>query len=190
VVLAAGLSRRMGEANKLLLEVEGGPMVARCVDAVLGSAARPVVVVTGHEQARVRAALAGRELIFVHNPEPAQGLATSLRTGIAALGDELAGAVVCLGDMPWVHAGQIEALLAAFAASDERSICVPTFDGKRGNPVLWPARYFAEIRALTGDSGARSLLAAHADEVCYVPVSNPGVTLDVDTPLDTKRGPA
>ena len=185
VVLAAGLSRRMGDVNKLLLEVEGAPMIARCVDAVLGSAARPVVVVTGHEAARVRTALADRELTFVHNAEPAQGLASSLRAGIAGLADELAGAVVCLGDMPWVRASHIDALIAAFAASGERAICVPTFDEQRGNPVLWPARYFDEIRALSGDCGARSLLAAHADEVCYVPVSDPGVTLDVDTPLDT-----
>jgi molybdenum cofactor cytidylyltransferase len=188
VVLAAGLSRRMGAVNKLLLEVAGAPMIARCVDAVLGSAARPVVVVTGHEPARVRAALAGRELSFVHNSDPAQGLASSLRAGIAALGDELDGAVVCLGDMPWVRPEHVEALIAAFSASGERAICVPTFDEKRGNPVLWPARYFAEIRALTGDRGACSLLASYADQVCYVPVSDPGVTLDVDTPDDWKKG--
>lgn len=190
VVLAAGLSRRMGAVNKLLLEVDGAPMVARCVDAVLASVARPVVVVTGHEQARVRAALAGRELSFVHNPEPAQGLATSLRCGIAALGDELDGAVVCLGDMPWVSAEHIDALIEAFATSGERAICVPTFEQTRGNPVLWPARYFAEVRALTGDRGARSLLAIYADDVCEVPVSDPGVTRDVDTSVDTQRGRA
>ena len=178
----------MGAPNKLLLEVEGAPMVARCVDAVLASAARPVVVVTGYEQARVRAALAGREVIFVHNPEPTDGLATSLRTGIAALGAELDGALVCLGDMPWVRADHIDALIAAFDTSAERPICVPTFDETRGNPVLWPARYFAEIRALTGDRGARSLLATYADEVCYVPVSDPGVALGVDTPEDWKKG--
>jgi len=195
LVLAAGLSRRMGEANKMLAEVEGAPMIARCVDAVLASPARPVVVVTGHEAARVRGALAGRELVFAHNPEPAAGLSASLRTGIAALGDEVAGALVCLGDMPWVRPEHIEALIAAFEASGGRSICVPTFDGRRGNPVLWPARHFAEIAALCGDRGARSLLDAHADEVCYVPVADAGVTLDVDTPdalakrLDPKEGP-
>ncbi len=182
VVLAAGLSRRMGAANKLLAEIDGAPLVARCVDVVLASAARPVVVVTGHDAPRVRAALAGREVIFVENPEPAAGLAASLRTGVTALGAPLDGALICLGDMPWVRSDHIAALIAAFAASAERPICVPTHDGKRGNPVLWPARHFAAIAALTGDRGARSLLDAHADEVCYVPVADPGVTLDVDTP--------
>jgi molybdenum cofactor cytidylyltransferase len=182
VVLAAGLSRRMGAANKLLAEVEGAPMIARCVDAVLASPARPVVVVTGHEAARVRRALAGRALSFAHNPEPEAGLSASLRTGIAALGDEVDGALVCLGDMPWVRPEHIGALIAAFEASGGRTICVPVFEGRRGNPVLWPARHFAEIAALEGDRGARALLDAHADEVCYVPVADAGVTLDVDTP--------
>jgi molybdenum cofactor cytidylyltransferase len=172
----------MGGANKLLAEIGGAPMVARCVDAALASAARPVVVVTGHDAAAVRAALAGREVAFAHNPEPEAGQSASLRAGIAALGDEVDGALVCLADMPWVRAEHIEALLAAFEASGGRAICVPTFDGARGNPVLWPARHFGEIGALRGDAGARTLLDAHADAVCYVPVSDAGVTLDVDTP--------
>ena len=190
VVLAAGLSRRMGSTNKLLAEVEGAPLVARCVDAALASSARPVVVVIGHEAARVRAALAGREVAFVHNPDPGAGLSSSLRLGIAALGDKVDGAVVCLGDMPWVRAEHIEGLIAAFETSPARPICVPTWDRKRGNPVLWPARHFAEIAALSGDSGARSLLDAYAGEVCTVPVADAGVTLDVDTPDALPRGGA
>jgi molybdenum cofactor cytidylyltransferase len=182
VVLAAGLSRRMGDANKLLAELDGAPVVARTVEAVLASRARPVLVVTGHEAGRVRAALAGRALVFVHNPDYAKGLSTSLRAGVAALDAALDGAVVCLADMPWVRPAHIEALIAAFEASGERPICVPRFGSRRGNPVLWPARHFAAIAALSGDAGARGLLEAHAAEVCEVPVADPGVTLDVDTP--------
>jgi molybdenum cofactor cytidylyltransferase len=184
VLLAAGLSRRMGGANKLLAELDGAPVVARAADAVLASRARPVLVVTGHEADRVRAALAGRALVFAHNPDHADGLSSSLRAGIAALGEGLDGAVVCLADMPWVRPAHIEALIAAFEASRARPICVPSFAGRRGNPVLWPARYFAAIAALKGDAGARVLLGAHAAEVCDVPVADPGVTLDVDTPAE------
>jgi molybdenum cofactor cytidylyltransferase len=182
VLLAAGLSRRMGEANKLLAELDGAPVVARAADAVLASRAHPVWVVTGHEAGRVRAALAGRVLAFVHNPDYAQGLSSSLRAGIAALGGEVDGALVCLADMPWVRPAHFEALIAAFESSDARPICVPRFGGRRGNPVLWPARHFAAIAALRGDAGARTLLAARAAEVCEVPVADPGVTSDVDTP--------
>jgi molybdenum cofactor cytidylyltransferase len=90
--------------------------------------------------------------------------------------------VVCLGDMPFVRAEHVAALLGAFEASGGRAICAPRFDGRRGNPVLWPARCFAEMEALGGDAGARALLDAHAAEVCYVPVADAGVVLDVDTP--------
>ena len=181
VVLAAGLSRRMGE-NKLLLDVDGAPLVARSVDAVLASRARPVVVVTGHEAARVRAALGARTLRFVHNPDYAAGLATSLRAGIAALGADVDGALVCLADMPWVRAQHVDALIAAFAASPERPICAPTFEDERGHPVLWPARHFPALAALSGDVGARALLEVHAHELCHVPVADAGVLRDVDTP--------
>jgi molybdenum cofactor cytidylyltransferase len=182
VVLAAGLSRRMNGANKLLAELGGVPIVARAVDAVLATRARPVVVVTGHDAARVRAALAGRPVGFAHNPDPAAGLSASLRAGIAALGTQVDAAVVCLADMPWVRPAHVEALIDAFEGRAARPICVPSFEGRRGNPVLWPARHFAAIAALHGDTGARALLEAHAAEVCYVPVADPGVTRDVDTP--------
>jgi molybdenum cofactor cytidylyltransferase len=97
-------------------------------------------------------------------------------------GGDVEGALVCLGDMPFVRAGHVEALLAEFAASGARAICAPSFERKRGNPVLWPARYFPELRALAGDSGARALLEEHADAVRSVAIDDAAVTLDVDTP--------
>jgi molybdenum cofactor cytidylyltransferase len=183
LVLAAGLSRRMGGANKLLAPFEGAPLIARVVDTALASPARPVCVVTGHDAGALRAALSGREVVFAHNPAPEAGLASSLRAGLAALPAGLDGVLVCLGDMPWVRPAHLAALLAAFAAP-ERPICVPRFEGRRGNPVLWPARHFGAMAALAGDAGARGLLDAHAAEVCYVPVADAGVTRDVDTPAD------
>jgi molybdenum cofactor cytidylyltransferase len=152
------------------------------VDEVLASAAARVEVVTGFEAEPVRSALAGRALDFAHNPEPGAGMAASLRIGILALGESLGGVLVCLADMPWVRAAHLDALISAFEARADRPICVPCFERQRGNPVLWPARHFAAIAALEGDRGARSLLAAHAAEVCYVPVADAGVTRDVDTP--------
>lgn len=181
LVLAAGLSRRMG-ANKLLAELGGEPLVARAVDAALGSRARPVVVVLGHEAERVRAALAGRAVVFARNEAPAAGLSASLRAGLAALPAGAAGTLVCLADMPWVRASHLDALLAAFERDPRRPICVPTFEGRRGHPVLWPARHFPALDALRGDRGARELLDVFAAELCYVPVADAGVTRDVDTP--------
>jgi molybdenum cofactor cytidylyltransferase len=182
VVLAAGRSSRMAPANKLLTEVEGRAMVVRAVDAALASQARPVLVVTGHDAARVRDALAGRDVTVVANPDYAQGLSTSIRTGVGALSQDVDGAIFILGDMPRVTAAHIDRLIAAFNPSEGRSICVPTYRAKRGNPVLWSSRYFAAMSALEGDTGARGLLGEHADHVCEIDMPDDGILLDVDTP--------
>jgi len=186
VVLAAGQSQRMGEANKLLALVDGQPLVARVVDTLLLTSARPILVVTGHEAEQVRAALRGREVRFCHNPDYASGMSTSLRAGVAALGGEVDGALICLGDMPRVQPAHIEALLGAFDAADGREIVVPTYHGQRGNPVLWAARLFPALQSLTGDVGARALLQKYAGVVCTVPMEDAGVTIDVDTPDDLR----
>ncbi|MEE8532192.1 MAG: molybdopterin-binding/glycosyltransferase family 2 protein [Alphaproteobacteria bacterium] len=184
LVLAAGRSRRMGKANKLLSEIGGEPMVARVVRAAVDSRAEPVVVVTGHEAAKVRAALSGHDVAFADNPDYAQGLSTSLAAGLAALAADIDGAVVCLGDMPRIDAGLIDRLIEAFAPEDGRTICVPTHGGKRGNPVLWARRYFAEIEAIAGDVGARHLIGEHADAVCEVAVEDDAALIDIDTPAE------
>jgi molybdenum cofactor cytidylyltransferase len=182
VVLAAGRSSRMAPANKLLTEIDGRAMVERAVDAALASQARPVVVVTGHEGSRVRDALASRDVAVIANPDYAQGLSTSIRAGLDKLPEGVDGAVFILADMPRVSAAHIDRLIAAFNPAEGRSICVPTYRAKRGNPVLWSSRYFAAMQALEGDTGARGLLGEHADQVCEVEMPDDGVLVDVDTP--------
>lgn len=187
VVLAAGRSQRMGAANKLLSPVEGRPMIARAVEAALGSRASPVVIVTGHGAEAIRAALAGHDVVFVHNPDYRAGMSGSLRAGVAALPEDVDGAVICLGDMPRVTSALIDRLIDAFDPDAGRAICLPVYRGKRGNPVLWAARFFPEIGRLTGDVGARHLLAAHDSAVFEVVCDDEGVLIDVDTPETLAR---
>jgi molybdenum cofactor cytidylyltransferase len=182
LVLAAGQSRRMGPVNKLLADVDGKPMVRHVVDAVLGSRARPVVIVTGHEAERVRAALDGLPVTFVDNPDYAEGLSTSLRRGLAALPETAQGALVCLGDMPLIESKQLDRLIAAFDPVAARAICVPVWHGKRGNPVLWARRFFAEMQAVEGDVGARHLIGEHGDSVHEVEIESDAVLIDIDSP--------
>ncbi len=182
IVLAAGQSKRMGAVNKLLCEVEGAPMIARVVDAALASRAEPVVVVTGHENDAIRRALGARDVEIAHNPDFAAGMSTSLRVGLHALDEDVDAAIVCLGDMPWLDASHLNALVDAFDPDDDRGIYVPVYDRKRGNPVLWHRRFFEDMRALRGDQGARKLLDRHPDEVCYVPSSSDAINIDFDTP--------
>jgi molybdenum cofactor cytidylyltransferase len=187
LILAAGRSSRMGEMNKLLAEIDGKPMVARIADAALASEAQPVIVVTGHEAEKIREALAGRGLRFVHNPDHAEGLSTSLRAGIGALPESADAAVVCLGDMPDITPSQIDKLIAAFDPGEGRTICVPIFAGKRGNPVRWGAEYFPQMCELMGDAGAKHLIGEHADAVCEVAMPDDASLRDIDTPEELER---
>jgi molybdenum cofactor cytidylyltransferase len=182
LVLAAGQSRRMGRVNKMLAAVDGKPMVRVTVERIVGAGLDRVVVVTGHQGAEVLAALEGLPVHSVHNPDYAQGLSTSLARGIAALGDEHDAVLVCLADMPRVNARHVQRLLAAFDPGEGRSICVPTYRGKRGNPVLWDRRYFREMESIRGDVGARHLIGEHEEAVCEVAMEDDGVLLDVDSP--------
>jgi molybdenum cofactor cytidylyltransferase len=182
VVMAAGRSSRMGGANKLLAEVDGQPMVRRVVTTALASAAAPVLVVLGHDAHRVRAALRGCKVHFVDNPAYAEGMSTSLRQGLAALPSDADGAVILLGDMPRIDQAAIDRLIAAFDPTEGRSICVPVWNGKRGNPVLWARRYFAEMAEIAGDVGARHLIGEYADQVAEVPMPDDATLVDIDTP--------
>ncbi len=192
VVLAAGRGTRMG-GGKLLATLDGQPLIRHAVAAALASRARPVVVVTGADADRVGAALAGLDVVLVHNPDHADGMSTSLRVGVAAVADhDVDGALICLADMPRVTAAHLDAVIAAFDPDGDATIVVPTCDRKRGNPVLWGRRHFADIAGLRGDVGARALIERHAEQVRLLALDDPAILLDVDTPdaLAAARGAA
>ena len=186
IVLAAGRSTRMGGPNKMLADADGQPLVVHAVKAALASQAVEVVVVLGHMADQVKAAIVQAvptsRLRFVINPDFAEGLSRSVRTGIAALGKDIDAAIVQLGDMPGVNSALLDRLMAAFSPVEGRSICVPTAGGKRGNPVLWDRRFFSEIAKVEGDTGAKHLIGEHADLVCEVEMSGEAAITDIDTP--------
>jgi molybdenum cofactor cytidylyltransferase len=182
VVLAAGRSTRMGGPNKLLAELNGKKLVRIVTEQALASTASPVIVVTGHQRAEIEQALSGLDVRFVHNPDFAAGLSSSVKAGISAIADDTDGAVVCLGDMPLIDARLIDRLSKAFAPDSGALIVVPVAAGRRGNPVLWSRRFFPELMTLDGDIGARHLIAKHADAVTEVEVEGKSAFLDIDTP--------
>ena len=190
LVLAAGQSRRMGPANKLLEEVEGEPLVRRVVRTALGADLAEVVVVVGHDSERVRASLAELPVRFVENDRWQEGMGTSVAEGVRSLQEGLDGVLIALGDMPWVSQTDLADLLDAFDPEAGTGICVPVGDRRRGNPVLWGRRYFERLASLEGDVGARVLMAEFADDLVEVEVGGRGVLMDVDTPEALHRARA
>jgi molybdenum cofactor cytidylyltransferase len=182
VVLAAGRSSRMGGPNKLLELLHGKPLVRMVTEQAIASHAKPVIVVTGHQQERVRAALDGLDVTFVANPDFADGIASSVKAGIRAVPSEADGALVLLGDMPLVDAGLIDRLIEALSPDKGALIAVPAAEGRRGNPVLWSRRFFDELMMLEGDVGARHMIQRHAEAVAEVEVDGQSAFLDIDTP--------
>lgn len=182
VILAAGRSTRMRDANKLLLEIEPGvAMVRRVAENASASGVGSVIVVTGHEGEKVRSALAGTGCTFAENPDFRDGMATSLQTGFAAA--EAVGAdgvVVLLGDMPFVSAEIIDKVLE-IAREKPARIVQPVSAGKPAHPVWLPIALKSRIDRLEGDAGARNLTDIDKDSVISIEVEDAGA-LDIDTP--------
>ncbi len=171
----------MAPANKLLMrDASGVAMVAQVVDAALASRAARVIVVTGHVEDAVRAALAGRRVEFVFAPDYATGMAASLAAGIGAVPDDTQAAMICLGDMPTVTAAVLNQLIDAYDPARGTDIVIPVRGEQRGNPVVWDRMFFNEMVRLTGDTGARSLLARYKDHVVTIDPGTDAVLQDFD----------
>ena len=180
VLLAAGRSSRMGGPNKLLALLDGEPLVRRTARRALGSKAATTIVVTGHQRERVRSALAGLGVTVADNPDFADGLASSLKAGIARVAPDAAGAMIVLGDMPGVSSRDLDSLIDAFRRSGGHAVVRASHQGKRGNPVLLPRSLFAAVAQLEGDTGARHLVEAEGLDVIDVEIGQ-GASIDVDT---------
>lgn len=184
VLLAAGLSSRMAGRHKLLLPF-GGHTLLEQTFLELG-AAKPgeILVVTGHEENRVRAVLAGHAVHWVHNPDYAAGMSSSIRAGVAAAAPDTAGYMIALADMPLISAGEYRRMIKTFfeqLAVDPAAIVRPRYGGTWGNPVLFSARYRAELLALEYPEGARPILQAHPQHLRACDMPTDAVLLDADT---------
>ena len=184
IVLAAGRSSRYG-ANKLLLPLAGEPLVRATVRIVLASSVNEVLVVLGRDAPEVSEALAGLGIREVLNSEFASGMSSSLRAGVRSLPPTAGAAVVVLADQPTLRSESINTIIDAWRSSGS-SIVAPRFSGERGHPVLFDRRMFGELLTVSGDRGARDLIASDPArvEVVELPSAPP---MDVDTPEDYRR---
>ncbi len=186
VVLAAGASSRMGRP-KALLTVDGTTFLERIVDVAASAGLAPLRVVVGEHGPAVEAACPDLAPLLVTNPDPSRGQLSSLQTALLALGAEAPAAVaVFLVDHPLVRRTSVGAIVAAFRATGH-GIVVPTLGSRRGHPVLFARALFPALLAAPLERGARAVLEARPDEVLEVPVDDPGILVDIDTPAELER---
>jgi molybdenum cofactor cytidylyltransferase len=181
IVLAAGLSRRMGEQNKLLLPINGGTMIRHVVETYLAAIDGAVCVVTGFEPDRIAAALNGLPVSLVHKADFEQGQPSSVRTGLLAapMDDHL---VIGLGDQPLLTADDLTSLIAAHMAADPAKISIPFHDTARGNPIVVPWHMRAQLLADRANPGCGKFTRMHPEHVQHLSLAQPGFFSDIDTP--------
>lgn len=187
VLLAAGLSTRMGGPHKLLMEIGGEPVVRRTAAALIDAGPAEIVVVTGHNREALQAALHGLPLAFRFNPRYGDGQMTSVAAGVASLSLPCDMVLVCLADQVLLTASDYLEVVHAFAARPHGSIVVPRHAGQRGNPVAFAAWHAPQVIGGQVNPGCRRLIADHPDEVFVHEAAHPRFTTDLDTPDDFAR---
>jgi molybdenum cofactor cytidylyltransferase len=168
---------------KLLLEWQGKTLVRRAVETAIESGASPVILVTGPRDQEMRRDVSDLPVTVAHNPEYAQGMSTSLRTGIATLPDTADGAIIMLSDQPLLSS-DVLARLATALAQPGALIVQPRYGGTPGNPVGFTRALFPELMSQQGDQGARELIRARHGEIRYVDFEDAALQRDIDTPED------
>jgi len=186
IVLAAGMSRRMGRP-KLLLPLGDELAIQRVVRTVTGSTVDETIVVVGHRRAEMEDALKQFPARVVYNPDYAQGeMLSSIQTGLRAASAQATAALIVLGDQPGISTAVIDRIVTALRAHGDQ-ICLPTYGGRRGHPIGLPRRFWSEVLALGWDASLRDVIRRHREDIMEVAVPDEAVLIDMDTPEDYER---
>ncbi len=184
IVLAAGMSRRMGPVNKLLLPFRGRTILETTLGQITASGAEEIIVVLGHESERILPLLENFPVQPIFNPDFAVGMTTSIQAGVRAASADSDGFMISLSDMPLIEAATYHRLTRAFfekKKTDERIIVQPVFENTPGNPVIFSAAYKNEILALTFNEGCKPILQSNLEHVQRFPIPNKSILMDADT---------
>lgn len=187
IVLAAGESSRMQGINKLLIEVNGVPLIRRMLIGLSGAGVDEVVVVLGHEAQRVQPLVEDFPLTVVVNPDYRDGQMTSMECGLRALTEELNAVLVAVADQPLLGAGDIGELIGAYKKRSHGSIVVPTYQGQCGNPIIFDYALRDDILQGGCDLGCADLIAENPELVVAAEMHNDHFTTDLDTREDLDR---
>lgn len=184
LVLAAGMSRRMGQPKVLMPWANGKPIIEHILDQLIMARLDHISVVTGHRAPEVAAIASKLDIPTVFNAEFATGeMLSSVKAGLRAMPEHVAAALIVLGDQPRIQPRVIAQVLSAYAEG-ANEIVAPSFNQRRGHPILIDRRLWNEILALPPDGAPRDVINAHADRIAYVNVDTDSVLSDVDTPQE------
>ncbi|MBM7644104.1 molybdenum cofactor cytidylyltransferase [Scopulibacillus daqui] len=186
IILAAGMSRRMG-FPKLLADFNGKPLFRYAVETAVQSALQPIVLVGGERVNALRQLTCDLPMVqVIDNPEYSKGMASSLKLGIAKVTGRVDGAMIFLADQPLVPGEVISELIKQYKSARNQGIQIirPNYNGMLGHPVLFDSRLFKAFHQINGDEGGRSIVSNHNDKLLIVNFKNPYWGADVDTPED------
>lgn len=184
IIPAGGRSERMGAPNKLLLPLDGRTVLEHVVDAAVQAHPLEIVLVTGSEREDVVRAVGSRAVRCVHNPDFAEGIGSTLRTGVAAASPEASAYAILLADLPFVLP---ETIRMVGDAARRDGIIVPTYRGARGHPVVFGRDFRDDLLFLSGDVGARRIIEAHPEAAAFIETNDPGTVRDIDSEGDYQR---
>lgn len=191
IILAGGLSQRMGAENKLCKPLKGRPLICQTTAPFIEASSidaritKPIII-TGHQADEVKQALCDYDLQYIHNPDYASGMASAIKTAMAELASSLDHLMITLGDIPFIDADDIHKMIATHLANPSLTDAITRarFEGKDGHPVIWGSAYFDALSNLSGDEGARPLIKAHHDRLYHHEMSSHACLSDYDEPQD------
>ena len=186
VILAAGRSERMGRL-KQLLPFGSKTVIETVVDMMLETSVDDIVVVLGHHADEVESVLSNRSVRSVVNSSYETGMFSSVLSGLEALGKDVDGMMLLLGDQPQIRGEVVDAVLDRFRKTD-KGIAIPEVEGHRGHPVIIDVnRYGAAIQDLDGSEGLKPIVRGYPDDTELVVLDDPSILRDMDTPEDYER---
>lgn len=186
IILAAGLSRRFGAENKLTASLNGRSILSHVIDLITPLPFAQKIMVCTPDQQECAPLASPHDIDIIWNHQAQSGMGTSIAAAVKTL-KGVNSVMIMLGDMPFIHSTTIEALFASSSPEASASIYAPTYQGKRGHPVLFTACHFDALSLLSTDKGASTILSAHQDKLHLVPVNDQGVIIDIDHPDDLEK---
>ncbi len=180
ILLAAGASTRMGEM-KQLLPFGSASVVEHIVETLLAAPVEELVVVVGHEEESVSGRLAGKHVRIAVNADYREGMTSSVKCGLRAVSEEPGAFLLALVDQPLMTTEVVRTVIDAFWAAG-KGVCIPSYRGRRGHPVVFDSKYRDEILSLRGDVGLKEVWRAHPEDIHHVEVDTDVVLRDMNYP--------